>query len=116
MEAQDWMKLSLPPKLMENLICIPIIILFRKIFIPNYIFDALLCWNWLFSRPSRVTLRITLLLSAKNIYLQVSITYSFEKLKISCTYSVRWSLMIYLYNTGTSIISNLGFFADVESA
>jgi hypothetical protein len=42
MEAQDRMKLSLPPKLMENLICIPII-LFHKIFIPNYMFDALLC-------------------------------------------------------------------------
>jgi hypothetical protein len=42
METQDMMKLSLPPKLMENLICTPII-LFCKIFIPNYIFDALLC-------------------------------------------------------------------------
>jgi hypothetical protein len=41
MEMQDTMKLSLPPKLMENLICTPII-LFCKIFIPNYIFDALL--------------------------------------------------------------------------
>jgi len=64
MEMQDMMKLSLPPKLMEILICTPII-LFCKIFIPNYIFDALLWWNWPFSLPSRVTLQITLLLSAK---------------------------------------------------
>jgi hypothetical protein len=42
METQDTMKLSLPPKLMENLICTPII-LFGKIFIPDYTFDALLC-------------------------------------------------------------------------
>jgi ABC-type multidrug transport system permease subunit len=44
--------------LMEILICTPII-LFCKIFIPNYIFDALLWWNWPFSLPSRVTLQIT---------------------------------------------------------
>jgi len=38
----DRMKLSLPPKLVENLIWVPFI-LFCKIYIPSYAFDALLC-------------------------------------------------------------------------
>jgi hypothetical protein len=42
----------------EKLIWIPII-LFH--FIPTYMFDALLCWNWSFSPPNRMTLQITLL-------------------------------------------------------
>jgi hypothetical protein len=29
-------------------------------FVPSYAFDALLCRNWLFSPPNRLTLRITL--------------------------------------------------------
>jgi hypothetical protein len=38
-----------------------LVISFCKIFIPNYVFDALLCWNWPFLPPSRLTLWITLL-------------------------------------------------------
>ncbi len=54
------MKLSLPPKLVEKLVWIPVI-LFCKIFIHSYVFDALLCRNWPFSPPNTVTLPITLL-------------------------------------------------------
>jgi len=53
------MKLNLLPKFMEKLVCVPVIS-FSKIFIPSYTFDALLCRNWLFSPPDRLTLRITL--------------------------------------------------------
>ncbi len=38
---------------------------FCKIFIPSNAFDALLCWNWLFSSPNCLTLQITLI-SFKN--------------------------------------------------
>ncbi len=45
---------------------------FVKIVIPSYTFDALLCWNWQFSPPNRVTLALTLLfqqlLTWKNIH------------------------------------------------
>ncbi len=58
------MKLSLPPKLVEKLVWVPVIS-FCKIFIPSYAFDAILCWNWPFSPPNRLTLRITLLLIEK---------------------------------------------------
>jgi hypothetical protein len=54
------MKLSLPPKLVEKLVWVPVIS-FCKIFIPSYAFDALLCRNWLFSPPNRLTLQITLM-------------------------------------------------------
>ncbi len=54
------MKLSLPPKLVGKLVWVPVIS-FCKIFIPSYAFDALLCRNWLFSPPNRLTLRITLI-------------------------------------------------------
>jgi len=54
------MKLSLPPKLVEKLVWIPVI-LFCKIFIHSSVFDALLCRNWPFSPPSTVTVQITLL-------------------------------------------------------
>jgi hypothetical protein len=37
-KGKDMMKLSLPPKLAEKLV-----IFFCKIFIPSYVFDALLC-------------------------------------------------------------------------
>ncbi len=33
----------------------PSYFLFCKIFIPNYIFDALICRNWQFSPPNHVT-------------------------------------------------------------
>ncbi len=48
------------PKLMENLVWVPVIS-FCKIFIPSYGLDALLCPNWPFSPPNRVTVQITLL-------------------------------------------------------
>jgi len=38
----DIMKLNLPPKLVEILVWVPFI-LFCKNFIPNYVFDAMLC-------------------------------------------------------------------------
>jgi hypothetical protein len=41
------MKLSLPRKLVEKLVWVPVIC-FCKIFILSYMFDALLCWNWPF--------------------------------------------------------------------
>jgi hypothetical protein len=34
---------------------------FCKNFIPSYVFDALLCRNWPFSAPNRLTLRIIIL-------------------------------------------------------
>jgi hypothetical protein len=37
------------------------VISFCKIFIPSYVFDVALCWNWLFLAPDRLSLRITLL-------------------------------------------------------
>ncbi len=45
---------------MEKLVWAPIIS-FCKIFIPSYVFDALLCRNWPFLPRNRLTLRITLL-------------------------------------------------------
>jgi uncharacterized Fe-S radical SAM superfamily protein PflX len=54
------MKLIFPPKLVEKLVWVPVI-LFYKIFIPSCAFDALLCQNWLFLHPNCMTLRITLL-------------------------------------------------------
>jgi hypothetical protein len=59
------MKLSLPPKFVEKLVWVPVIS-FCKIFIPRYPFDALLCRNWMFSAPNRLTLRITRLGKAKH--------------------------------------------------
>jgi hypothetical protein len=37
------------------------VISFCKIFIPSYVFDGLLCWNWPFSPPNRMTLWTNLL-------------------------------------------------------
>ncbi len=56
------MKLRSAPKLvwMEKLVWVPVIS-FGKIFIPSYAFDALLCRNWPFSPPDRLTLRRTLM-------------------------------------------------------
>jgi hypothetical protein len=47
------MKLSLPPKVAEKLVWVPVISFFKN-FIPSYAFDALLCRDWLFSPPSRL--------------------------------------------------------------
>jgi hypothetical protein len=44
-ERGGMMKLSLPPKLVEKLVWVPVIS-FCKIFILSYAFDALLCRNW----------------------------------------------------------------------
>ncbi len=59
-KRKDRMKLNLPPKLVEKLVWVPAI-LFCKIFIPSYAFDALLCRNCPFSPPNRLTLRVTLI-------------------------------------------------------
>jgi len=48
--------LILPPKLVEKLVWVPVIS-FCKIFIPSYVFDALLYRNWPFWPPNRVTFR-----------------------------------------------------------
>jgi hypothetical protein len=53
------MKLSLPPKLVEKPVWV-IVISFCKIFIPSYALDAVLCLNWPFLVPNRLTLWITL--------------------------------------------------------
>ncbi len=55
------MKLSLPPRLVEKLIWVPRVIWFCKSFIPSYAFGALLCRNWPFLAPNRLTLLITLI-------------------------------------------------------
>jgi len=57
---KDMMKLNLPPKLVENLVWVPVI-LFCKIFIPSEAFDGLLRRNWPFSPPNSLILQITLL-------------------------------------------------------
>ncbi len=54
------MKLSLPPKLVGKLVWV-LVISFCKIFIPSYVFGALLCRNWPFSLPNRLTLWTTLI-------------------------------------------------------
>jgi hypothetical protein len=41
-KRKDRMKLSLPSKLLEKLVWVPVI-LFGKIFIPSYVFDVILC-------------------------------------------------------------------------
>jgi hypothetical protein len=48
---KDKMKLSLPSKLAEKLVSVPVIS-FSKIFIRSYMFNALLCPNWPFSLPN----------------------------------------------------------------
>jgi hypothetical protein len=59
--SKERMKLSLPPKLVEKLVCVPVIS-FCKIFIPGYAFDALFCRNWPSSPPNHTNLRITLMI------------------------------------------------------
>jgi hypothetical protein len=54
------MKLSLPTKLANKLVWVPVI-WFVKFCIPSSVFDALLCRNWLLSTPNLVTLWITLI-------------------------------------------------------
>jgi hypothetical protein len=71
------MKLNLPPKLVEKLFWVPAIS-FCKIFIPSWVFDALLCRNWPFSPLDRLTLRITLLY----VYFQIFYYASFHDFNI----------------------------------
>jgi hypothetical protein len=59
-KKEDRMKLNLPPILVGKLVWVPVIS-FCKSFIPSYAFDALLCRNWPFSPPNRLTLLITLM-------------------------------------------------------
>jgi hypothetical protein len=66
------MKLSLPPKLVEKLVWVQVIISFCTIFIPIYSFDALLCQNWSFSPPDRLTLMITLLYQLLGLFIKAS--------------------------------------------
>ncbi len=54
------MKLTLPPKLVEKLVWVPVIS-FCKIFIPSDSFHGLLCRNWPFSPRHRLTLLITIM-------------------------------------------------------
>jgi len=55
------MKLNLPPtKLVKKLVWVQVTS-FYKTFILSYKFDALLCQNWPFSSPDRLTLQITLI-------------------------------------------------------
>ncbi len=49
---------------MEKLVWVPNYFVLYN-FIPSYAFDALLCRNWRFSPPNRLTLRITLMPEAK---------------------------------------------------
>jgi hypothetical protein len=51
-KRKDRMKLSLPPKLVEKLVWVPVVLV-SKIFIPSYTFDGLLCRNWPFLPPNR---------------------------------------------------------------
>jgi hypothetical protein len=62
---KEGMKLNLPPKLLEKLVWVLDIWLCKKIFIPSYVFDALLCQKKTgHSQPLIVTLlQITLLFS-----------------------------------------------------
>jgi hypothetical protein len=59
-KGKERMKLSLPPKLVEKLVWVPVIS-FCRIFIPTYKFDALLCRNWPFLPLNSLTLWITLI-------------------------------------------------------
>jgi hypothetical protein len=61
------MKLSLPPKLVEKLVWVPVIS-FYNVSITSYGFDALLCRNWPFSPPNLLTLRITLVYNGNQCY------------------------------------------------
>jgi hypothetical protein len=54
-KSKEGMKLSLPPKLVEKLVWVPVISFL------SYAFDALLCPNWPFSPPNRLVLRMTLI-------------------------------------------------------
>ncbi len=54
------MKLNLPPKLVEKLVWVPLTS-FCEIFIPSDSFHALICRNWPFSPPHRLTLLITIM-------------------------------------------------------
>jgi hypothetical protein len=85
------MKLGLPPKLSEQLVWVPVILL-CKIFIPNYVFDALLCWNWPFSPPNRRTAWTTLLFTFTFVFSDIRWVLSWEKKKESQCRSLVFTL------------------------
>jgi hypothetical protein len=54
-KRKDRMKLSLPSKMVEKLVWVPVTS-FSKVVIPNYTSDGLLSQNWSFSHPNCSTL------------------------------------------------------------
>jgi hypothetical protein len=86
------MKLSLPPKLVENLVWVPVISI-SKIFIPSYMIEALLCQqNWPFSPPNRGTSWIITLLciQTSEIRYETRRAYGFKGI---CEY-ITWQLLV----------------------
>jgi hypothetical protein len=65
-----WLWLQVLILSVGKLVWVPVIS-FGKIFISSYAFDALLCWNWPFSPPDRLTLRIAVLLPGINLLLEL---------------------------------------------
>jgi hypothetical protein len=59
-KRKEGMKLSIPPELVEKLVWVPVI-LFYKISFPVTCLMPLLCRNWPFSPPNRLTVQITLI-------------------------------------------------------
>jgi hypothetical protein len=55
------MKLSLPPNLVEKLVCFPDISFCKISFLVMYLTSTLLGRNWPFLTPSHLTLQITLI-------------------------------------------------------
>ncbi len=84
LRKKDWggRKLGLLPKLVEKLVCVPVISS-CKIFIPPSMFDVLLCWNWLFLPPNCGTSPITIICT---LWVCIELDYhSCNKKVQSCT-------------------------------
>ncbi len=78
-------------KLVKKLVWIPVIS-FCKSFILSYVFDGMLCQNWPFSPPSRLTLRITLLLTTyfkhQNSIYQSSLSHELDRIdQLGCSFA-----------------------------
>jgi hypothetical protein len=77
-KRKEGMKLNLPPKLVEKLVWVPVISFCKISFPVTHLMPyyaktgrsrhALLCQNWPFLPPNRLTLRITLLDNEKYKY------------------------------------------------
>jgi hypothetical protein len=80
---------QLPPKLVEKLGWVPVILLCKSC-IPCYAFDALLCWNWRFAPPNRKTLQITLMESASCWEPTRTKTKKLCRFQFAKQWSVRW--------------------------